>query len=669
MQNTNLQFEMYNLDKFLNQYFSYDILMPVPFGEKRPEFAHRDGAWSWEKFHNTSLVAGPRDLGVLLRDLCVVDVDGFDIASDLERRFPVLTTAPCEQTNHGYHYWFRRPAIATEMRYFDGASQREAKIDFKSISANGTSGFVVVAPSTNKLWIRPLWSTPIVDIPLELLETVAMPRSKVVDEMTLQFEDNVAWTVTDCRWLNLMSYFEPFVSNELKDAMVPCDADSFYNLYQLLQTNELSYMSPTQERFFELLRISDMLGLKEKSLKRIALGLARCQVDMFQACPEWWRTRIDERRWRESGAEATNFLYDVNESLAASLMYEPLECMSNRSMWLFPVVWPPTYNDTRVLVSDPVITAERSLPPLVQSLLLQYHGNLVICGGAILGAVARHAGEGSDYDLFIVGLNDEEANEMLQKIMRDNKHVINNILRTGNSITIFTGDIIVQFILRLYENVAQVLVGFDLAPSKIGAYYDDFGTFKVECSPAFLPALKHMAFALDTTKWGYASVARHLKYHLKGFQIYIPGHRRSAARIDAKGRSHGLIALFRAESRILKYRNKKFKDAPLTNHEVKSAVKGLRFMTDYTTVAKLTGALKHVIKSVVRHGKEILFGSYIPTAVPRKNRDISNIIFARCDFTKDGQFAVYHPLDANVWEAYRAADLASSLHYAGNPYA
>ena len=59
-----------------------------------------------------------------------------------------------ERTNRGFHYWFKRPAIADSLGYFDGAAQREPKIDFKSICSTGTSGVILVAPSPGKTWIR-----------------------------------------------------------------------------------------------------------------------------------------------------------------------------------------------------------------------------------------------------------------------------------------------------------------------------------------------------------------------------------------------------------------------------------------------------------------------------------------------------------------------------------
>lgn len=336
-------------------------------------------------------------------------------------------------------------------------------------------------------------------------------------------------------------------------------------------------------------------------------------------------------------------------------------------MWLLPPILLPSYNDNRVLVSDPATSCEKSFPKVVRALLQDYKTNLILAGGAVLGAVARHACCGSDYDLFIVGLDDEGAGNMLRHIRETYAHKIEKTFRSGNAVTMIIDDTIVQVILRLYDSVAEVLIGFDVAPSKVGAYYDAADQFRVVCSPAFIPALRHMAFALDTTSWGYASIARYLKYKTKGFQIYIPGHRRQAAIVDAYGLSHGLVALFRAEKMILSLRldmprmrsRADLLRAPLTLKEVQKAIRGLSFMSDYTIVAKINGTLRHVIRSIVKRTKEMFFGSYQPTYT---DTDIDiPYVFARCDFRKKNQYAVFYPLNANVWEAYDPIKLANLL--------
>lgn len=166
-----------------------DVLMPIQQGTKAPKFAHRHGSWTWDKYlawrdeQASDDIKEVGDVGILLRDLCIVDVDDHATALELEKRFPVLLHVPTEQTARGRHYWFSRPhEVADRVGFYDGASQVIKGVDFKSICKTGTSGFVLVAPSTNKMWLRAPWDAPcgggaIPEIPLALLEAIARPTA------------------------------------------------------------------------------------------------------------------------------------------------------------------------------------------------------------------------------------------------------------------------------------------------------------------------------------------------------------------------------------------------------------------------------------------------------------------------------------------------------------
>ena len=60
------------------------------------------------------LHAPPLARRIILQDLCVIDVDRPELAADLERRFPVLSAAPCATTKRGVPYFFfdGRPAFS-----------------------------------------------------------------------------------------------------------------------------------------------------------------------------------------------------------------------------------------------------------------------------------------------------------------------------------------------------------------------------------------------------------------------------------------------------------------------------------------------------------------------------------------------------------------------------
>ena len=142
------------LEQWLKLNYSTDVLMPAPLGEKRPAYTHAAGSWTWARYDWAVRERGAlasKDVGILLRDLCVVDVDTAADAEALEARFPELRAAPAEATARGRHYFFARSHRADAHGYYDGPAQRTPAVDFKSRAWGGGSGFVVVAPSTNKV--------------------------------------------------------------------------------------------------------------------------------------------------------------------------------------------------------------------------------------------------------------------------------------------------------------------------------------------------------------------------------------------------------------------------------------------------------------------------------------------------------------------------------------
>jgi Bifunctional DNA primase/polymerase, N-terminal len=202
-----------HLAYFLREQYPSDILMPLVPGEKRPLFAHKagasSGAWTWDAWNqwfsslpfsslssstsvtSTSASTSTLDIGILLQELCVVDVDDDATAEQLEAEFPILAEVPMERTLHGRHYFFERSPLADLHGYYDARRPRHPNVDFKSVCRTGTAGVIAVTPSPNKSWVRAPWEVGyLISIPNSLLERVASP-SHVPRTVRITFVDDV----------------------------------------------------------------------------------------------------------------------------------------------------------------------------------------------------------------------------------------------------------------------------------------------------------------------------------------------------------------------------------------------------------------------------------------------------------------------------------------------
>jgi Bifunctional DNA primase/polymerase, N-terminal len=658
-----------HLREFLADSFPEDLLMPIVEGTKQPMFKHKDGAWSWAAFDEHLKNKGkPGGLCVVLNGLCVVDVDDVTLADELESKFPVLKTAPRENTMRGAHYWFVRSSLADSMGYFDGAAQRLPHVDFKSVCATGTGGIVVVAPSKNKRWVRPLWSTPVVDIPDCLLEAIAAPYRGFVSA-TLSFADRTKEEVINNRWIRKMAYFEPFFDGAFgtDDIPVPCTKAEFVELMRILELRELVVRDPTTEFFTSMALTADKLGLDAGVFGRALYRLPLLQFDIYNTQQEWWHAHHDETEWRMAGARDDTIIVPVDAALARELCFVPVQ---QDERWLFHGTSPA--HDIRpgqpMLVEDPSAACD-TFPEVVKTLLRMHPGTLVLAGGAVLGTVCPYAEAGADFDLFVVGLNPENATRLLDGI-RSFFDRTARVVRTGRALTlVLDDDTVVQVVMRLYSNIAQVIVGFDLPPCKVAAWADEQGVIRVGSAPSWTVSVKSMAFAIDAGRWGYASVLRVLKYHKKGFDVMVPGNyssvRQDRSRCSTQPHNNVqpcLVTLLRASNDVMLGRQ--LRGAPsaarLSDYEFQKCVRTARYGTssDYGMVVKLQGRLGHIINAVVGYGKR-WFG-YEPK--PNHFHDPCAVeepeyVWHACDPSK-ACMGMFCPADPKIHLAYDVDKLA-----------
>ncbi|KAF2476310.1 ankyrin [Lindgomyces ingoldianus] len=153
----------------------------------------------------------------------------------------------------------------------------------------------------------------------------------------------------------------------------------------------------------------------------------------------------------------------------------------------------------------------------------------------------------SDVDLFIYGLNEEEASKKILEIetrIKDSILTETTTIRTKNTITIASQYPTrhIQIVLRIYKSIAEILTGFDVDCSC--AAYDGK---QVYASPRALTAYMTQSNTIDLTRRSPSYENRLSKYSHRGFEVYWPVLERS--RVDPTiyernfGRTVGLARL------------------------------------------------------------------------------------------------------------------------------
>lgn len=538
------------IDDFIASNYPKDLVMPLRAGEKHPLYCHRDGTWSRRKFREfmtkcTDDMEDKFDFAVLMHDLVVVDVDDVMLAESLECRFPALVSAPAEQTRRGRHYWFKRSNICEEEGFYDGAGQVVKGVDLKTRCWIGTSGIVVVAPSTDKSWIRCILSTNIFEIPEDLLRAIAVPR---LHSSKLVFLDGV---VADhpSSFLKTMLYFEPFFDSGDDSSIgdkggcipVPCASKSFTRMFEIFdskpqpwdasEVKDAAYladklmMKGSAEKTVALL--SHMLYLKDLGRFMITSGtIPLVDSIVYQGQPP----DLPEQTRMFSHYPRHSFFSLGQDTVSAELI--------------------------RDVKRDGGRIHQRVL-----DLLIGY--NLVLAGGSALWACCEHVPKGSDYDLFVYGVDEEGADSMVSHITASLEEEGFKCMRTDRALTFVSvslEDIIIQIILRIYSRPEEVVSSFDIGPCKVAIWHcKDKHEMRVEATQEFIESMRYGSFIVPIHQWHNSSVARILKYVAKGFDVYFPGLRRSCVEpsiyekkpsIDKTNKKIDARCLFYAERRL-----------------------------------------------------------------------------------------------------------------------
>ncbi len=150
--------------------------------------------------------------------------------------------------------------------------------------------------------------------------------------------------------------------------------------------------------------------------------------------------------------------------------------------------------------------------------------NVVIAGGSLVNIITKSTEKISDVDMFVYGLNIKSAKKKIDHIINAikqksqdmgfetrvymNKHVINIYIFDKKKL------LQVQIILRLYDTLAQVLVGFDVDCCCIG-----YNGKSLITTTRGLNALKHRVNVANLKRRSPSYENRLIKYSFRGFDV------------------------------------------------------------------------------------------------------------------------------------------------------
>jgi hypothetical protein len=546
-------------------------------------FPYRGDRWGWNDFDACLSKNLEVDWALIVKSFCVIDCDTEEAAADLLSRFPCLADAPCAQTIRGVHFYFLRSALADVDGYWDQVNQ-ENKIDFKSMTKTGTGGIVVVPPSHGKTWIRPLWTTPLTEIPNDLLMSVSVPSTvpmKIFNEklddptntgitgggkekrlypskaaIMLEFENEDSMLIDGMQLdiLNHSEYFRALLSgrwmNEVNEEAaipsfkMPCERAVCEEIFSLFQKETLTPTRPPTRTLLAKIDVAmDMLGFafpKNPLLMRHSFF-----VDLYNISPEWWGIHQSELTLMLGTSEKASdaSLVTVDEDLANMIGYEALP---KDSRWLFEelplLLDAEQWKNNKVIVDHPSESVMSQLPHVVLEILRLHPSHIAVAGGAVLGGISRFSEEGNDIDMFVYGLDQNASSKLLHEVEELVFKTCQETYEKTSSVAAITftkkkekkknnvlQDRPFQIVLGLHRARSQILEYFDLAPCKVLARIDALtGKLVVEALPSFVLSLKNMCFVVDIMYWSPASVTRITKYVAKGFECFVPGIKRGA---------------------------------------------------------------------------------------------------------------------------------------------
>ena len=141
--------------------YNKNVLIPCINKKKCPMYQHSNNTYDWDFIRDNNVsFTKDNNLGILLEDLIVIDIDNKETIIYLKELFPDIfdnEDIVQEDTSKGKHYYFKRSELCEKYKMFDKAHYVNKEIDnykiiidVKTKCSTGTRGLVVCYPSPNK---------------------------------------------------------------------------------------------------------------------------------------------------------------------------------------------------------------------------------------------------------------------------------------------------------------------------------------------------------------------------------------------------------------------------------------------------------------------------------------------------------------------------------------
>jgi hypothetical protein len=550
-----------SLEQWLASSFEKDVLIPAHPGEKRPAFAHADDVWDWGSYRRAVQNQSPKNnrnhVGILLHDLCVVDVDDKQTCASLEARFPMLRRTIRAQTKRGMHYYFVRSELANRDGYYDGRSQVTSGIDFKTRSSTGNRGFVMCCPSPDKEWVLAPWDADLTPIPDELLVDVATPRHKLVSARIMLLDGSM--DVLNSPWLGRCQALTPVFEDCAPDGEVPTipmpfNRRTLETMLDTLDNHGVPGHVLSDTDIQELCRLVDFLGLPPPCQFHFddnrPLNRLQVQTDLRNLDPEWASTVYTKKRT----------LCEVTGNVP--IRYEPVRSRFDDRWLLSQCAAPDIPIGANVLHLPPEDATLASLcwkriPYFLQSFLRRHSKHISLAGGSVMGMLSPYVKSGSDLDIFVHGCEAAAATAIVRDALASFPSIA-VATRTGAAVTIAFEEHAscppIQIVLMIFDSLESVLYGFDIDACRVALHWDPAKREPtIHAALPWFSSMKRMAVWLNPADWNASSVYRIFKYYGKGFDVFLPGCVRTAMvsfRNQCDRRSHfpGIYNVFFIEA-------------------------------------------------------------------------------------------------------------------------